>query len=100
MTKMTKRVLRGYNRLAFGEIQDAVRLLFSDGIDDAELDNMDLFNVAEIRRPKGGGMEIKFFDRLKALQCMEMLNAEEKEGVSGFYHALQESTRAFERDSV
>ena len=45
-------------------------------------------------------MEIKFFDRLKALQCMEMLNAEEKEGVSGFYHALQESTRAFERDSV
>ena len=95
MTKMTKRVLRGYNRLAFGEIQDAVRLLFSDGIDDAELDKMDLFNVAEIRRPKGGGMEIKFFDRIKALQCLERMETEA--GQPSLFEALEAGARALNK---
>ncbi len=100
MTKTAKKVLRGYERLAFGGIQDAVRLLFSDEVGAADLDEMDLFSVAEIRRPKGGGMEIKFFDRLKALQCMQGLDADGKEGVSGFYRALEEGVRAFEGDDA
>lgn len=33
-----------------------------------ELDDLDLFNVAEIRRPKDGMIEIKFYDRLRALE--------------------------------
>lgn len=32
---------------------------------------MDLFSVSEIKRPKDGSMEIKFFDRLKALEHLE-----------------------------
>ena len=35
----------------------------------------DLFNVSEIKRVKGGGVEIKFFDRQKALEKLEELDA-------------------------
>ena len=34
----------------------------------------DLFNVSEIKRIKGGGVEIKFFDRQKALERLSDLN--------------------------
>ena len=53
----------GFRRLAFGGIHDAVRLLFCEDVNPRTLKNMDLFAVSEIRRPKNGGMEIRFFDR-------------------------------------
>ena len=31
---------------------------------------LDLFNVSELKRVKGGGVEVKFFDRQKALEKM------------------------------
>lgn len=100
MTRTGKKVLRGYNRLAFGGIQDAVKLLLSENPESYKLEDMDLFNVAEIRRPKGGGMEIKFFDRLKALQCMQGLDSENQDGISGFYRALEEGTKVFEEEKA
>ncbi len=87
---------KGYERLAFGSVADAVRLLFAgDDFDLEKLDCMDLFCVAEIKRPKNGGMEIKFFDRLKALQCLERMEGPgpEKEG-SPFYLALEKGAAA------
>ncbi len=61
-------VKAGLERLAFGDINDAVRLVFSDEPPtERELSAMNLFNVSEIKRVKGGGVEIKLFDRLKAL---------------------------------
>lgn len=62
-------VMDGLRELAFGEVNDAVRLAFSDEMPSPEmLAGMRLFNVSEIKRVKGGGVEIKFFDRLKALE--------------------------------
>ena len=59
----------GYKRIAYGSVCDAIRLLFADSPPDpGELEKLDLFCISEIKRPKGGGMEIKFFDRLKALE--------------------------------
>lgn len=58
----------GFHRLAFGGIHDAVRLLFCEDVNPRTLKNMDLFAVSEIRRPKNGGMEIRFFDRIEALR--------------------------------
>ena len=58
-----RRVKKGYETLAFGGIEDAVRLLFCEDLKPEDLEGLDLYNVAEIRRPRGGGMEIKFFDR-------------------------------------
>ena len=46
----------------------AISLLFMENPSVDKLKTMDLFSVAEIKRPKDGAMEIKFFDRLKALE--------------------------------
>lgn len=78
----------GYERLAFGNVTDAVRLMFSENPDMQEISSLDLFNVAEIKRPKDGALEIKFFDRIKALEKLETADNDENRGVSDFYRAL------------
>ena len=78
----------GYERIAFGNVNDAVRLLF-DGEDfGTSAEGYDLFNVAEIKRPKEGALEIKFFDRLKALEKLEQYGQEGEKGPADFYQAL------------
>ncbi len=89
-----EKIMEGYERLAFGSAADAVRLLFVEDISRQMLRGMDLFTVAEIRRPKGGGMEIKFFDRIRALQCMEAMG--ENDSPAGFYEALQAAAEGLE----
>ncbi len=84
----------GYERLAYGGISDAVKLLFSEEVSPEELETMDLFGVSEIKRPRGGGMEIKFFDRLKALEKLQQLSAEGQEGQSAFLSALERGASA------
>lgn len=92
--KLTQRdVTEGLRRLAFGEIQDAVTLLFeSDENILSSLPRLDLFNVSEIKRQKGGGMEIKFFDRLKALERLgDVLDTDSGQKAVSFYDALEKS---------
>lgn len=62
-------VKAGLERLAFGNCNDAVVLAFADELPPTDvISGLDLFNVSEIKRDKGGGVEIKFFDRLKAIE--------------------------------
>ncbi len=62
-------VTAGLKRLAFGNCCDAVYLVFADELPPAHvISGLDLFNVSEIKRVKGGGVEVKFFDRQKALE--------------------------------
>jgi hypothetical protein len=77
----------GYEKLAYGGVNDAVRLLFEEEPDPEELRKMDLFSVAEIRRVKGGGTEIKFYDRMKALECLRALEERGSEQLP-LYRAL------------
>ncbi len=81
-----KDIAIGYQRLAFGCISDAVCLLFSDEVSRDEIEKMDLFNVSEIKRKKGGDIEIKFFDRLKALEKLSEI---------GSVHASSEESSLF-----
>lgn len=62
----------GYIRLAFGSVADAVSLIYMDKPSREELEKMDLFLVSEIKHPKEGALEIKFFDRLKALEKLSI----------------------------
>ena len=78
----------GYERIAFGSVNDAVRLLFESDAFGEPSGEYDLFNVAEIRRPKEGALEIKFFDRLKALEKLEQYGREDERGTGDFYQAL------------
>ena len=57
----------GYRRLAFGSISDAVSLLYMEKPTKEQLEHMDLFLVSEIKRPKDGSMEIKFFEYFSVL---------------------------------
>ncbi len=86
-------VADGLRRIAFGGVADAVRLLYSDELP-VDIDGMDLFCVAELKRPKGGGMEIKFFDRIKALEQLKDISRGISDGsVEPFYRALELSAK-------
>ncbi len=77
----------GYQRLAFGSAADAASPLFEENPSREALGKMDLFLVSEIRRPKDGAMEIKFFDRARALEKLASLSME-RESSSSLYDAI------------
>jgi|GEM_PF-31557 len=89
-------IMSGLERLAFGGINDAVTLAFCDEISGDKIGELDLFNVAEIKRPKSGGIEIKFFDRQKALERLLEIQSEfsENSSADSFFTALYNSAKA------
>jgi hypothetical protein len=79
----TQKAIEGLQRLAFGKVNDAVALAFADEIPPAEvLSKMNLFNVSAIKRVKGGGVEVQFFDRQKALERLYEYAREDASGQS------------------
>ena len=89
----SSRAEKGLYRLAFGSVTDALRLMLCEEMMSAEdIERLDLFNVSEIKRPKGGGIEIKFFDRLKALERLASMSGGEN-SESSFIKALSEGAR-------
>ncbi len=86
----------GLKRLAFGSIDDCIRLMFADFSDTDNTEQfirtLDLFNISEIKKPKDGSLEIKFFDRFKALEkLLDIGNLHSGEDLNGFYKALEKS---------
>ena len=59
-----------------------------DSPDKKTLENMDLYMVSEIRKPRDGAMEIKFFDRIKALEKLCQLSSGEDSKNIGLLSAL------------
>lgn len=88
----------GYQRLAFGSIGDAVSLLYKNEPSPNELAKMDLFLVSEIKKPKDGSMEIKFFDRLKALEKLSV-KKEVHSGAKQLFDAISRSAEAVDMNS-
>ena len=87
----------GLERLAFGRINDAAELALSGEEESfSRYDGADLFNVSELKRVKGGGVEIKFFDRLKAIEQLIALdevirgNTSNDEFIRAFEQAVTE----------
>ena len=85
----TGEVEAGLKRLAFGSVDDAVKLLYCD---EQIPEGLDLFNVSEIKRGKNG-VEIKFFDRQKALEKLSELAPASQDGAKPLYKALDESAK-------
>ncbi len=87
----------GLQRLAFGSVADAVKLMISTSENSSpNIDSLDLFNVSEIKYTCGKGMEIKFFDRLKALEKLSEISQSGKEsGALSFYEAIERSAEKF-----
>lgn len=88
----------GLRRIAFGSVSDAVKLAFSSG-DMTDLDKLDLFSVSEIKIPKGGGMELKFYDRIKALEALATMGDNAKDNSAPFIEAIVKGSAAI-KDAV
>lgn len=98
--KITKNeVITGLKRIAFGSAADCVRLLCGDetAVNNPQL--LDLFLISEIKMPAKGGMEIKFFDRIRALEkLLEVSAAEDSEKGSSFLDAILKGSEMLNRN--
>lgn len=84
----------GLRRIAFGSVADAVKLILSPEVA-AEADELDLFMISEIKLPKSGGIELKFFDRIKALEALGSVSDSVSEnGAVPFINAIIEGAAA------
>ena len=95
-----EKIRRGYEELAFGSVTDAVRLICEKDVGCLPLKDLNLFNVSEIKRHRDGSMEIKFADRLKALQCLEEMNLTDDTESLRFYEALERSAASLQEGSA
>lgn len=96
MDEIKRKIMCGYEKLAFGEVSDPVRLLFQEKITAAGIRKMNLFNVAQIKK-KDNEVDIKFFDRIKALQCMQEMETEQPK-LKGFLEAVQKAAESVQDD--
>ncbi|MBQ7740580.1 MAG: hypothetical protein IJT65_05035 [Eubacterium sp.] len=91
---VNEKIEKGLLQLASGSANDAVSLLFLSDEEILErLPKLRLLNVSEIKRPKGGGMEIKFFDRIKAFEKLGERSTNDGDEGLGFYQALEKSAK-------
>lgn len=89
---LQEQIEQGLLDIALGSVSDAILLLFMTEEEIIErLPKLKLINVSEIKRPKGGGMEIKFFDRIKALERLGMDKISDSDSSLSFYEALEKS---------
>lgn len=91
---LTQCVISGLKRLAFSTTNDSVKLMFTNRDDMKKIiDELDLFHVSEIKMPKENSIEVKFFDRFKALEKLSELAliTSNKDDALEFYKALESS---------
>ena len=64
-------------------------------LSDEELERLDLFCVSEVKQLKGGGLEMKFHDRMEAMQALRESSGDSAvHGAIPFYKALEQSAAA------
>ena len=79
-------VARRLAELAFGKVNDCVRLVLED---DPQVEKLDLGQLCEITRHEKGTVEIKLVDRLRALEQLCQLAEESGDDMESFLKALQ-----------
>ena len=88
MSKDREALLRQLEKLAFYKSNDAIRLALEGGR--ADVGRLRLEGVAEFKCHGNGAVEIKFVDRLKALELLLKLREELPEaGDKGVWDFLQ-----------
>ena len=79
-------VLRGLGQLAFGRVNDCVKLALEDG---TRLDELDLTLLSEVKKTEKGLVEVKLVDRLKVLELLAQVGGDEQNGAEEFLKAMQ-----------
>ena len=89
--KLKQEVIAGLQRLAFGSVNDCIKLMDIENLESESAEALDLFGISEIKRQKQGVFEIKFFDRLKALEALAGLCADMPGKTMDLIAALEKS---------
>lgn len=90
-------VLRRLGEIAFARANDAVKLALGAELTAREIDALELGALAEFKRGSGGAVEVKFFDRVKALELLcEQLGSGGEGAAAEFFRALGEEDGAWE----
>lgn len=79
-------VTRRLAELAFGRVNDCVRLVLEES---PQLQELDLSLLSEVRRSDKGGVEIKLIDRLRVLEQLTRMTGENRTDMDAFLQALQ-----------
>lgn len=82
--------IRRLAELAFGRANDAVTLALSPPENPPAVETLDLSAVSEFRVTDKGGVEIKFLDRIRALEVLcALLDGRVTTGADDFFQALE-----------
>lgn len=79
-------VTRRMEELAFGRVNDCVKLAL---LDDCDIDGLDLSLLAEIKRGAGGAVEVKLINRMQALELLAARVGGQHGEAESFLRALQ-----------
>lgn len=94
-------VADGLRRIAFGGIADVIRLLTAEEIKDLDPESLDLVMISELKFQRGGGIEVKLQDRVKALEKLQQIAAStSEESQSSFFGALAKTAELLEEDKM
>lgn len=92
-----KQVMDGLHRLAFESAAEQLQIIPDEnGCNTIALSGLDLFHITELRQVKGGGVEVKFYDRVKAMEKLYDL-AKEEDGT--LLRALQQGAQVWEEQT-
>lgn len=83
--------LRALAALAAGRANDCARLALEEAPPVAELD---LTLLQEIRRSANGTVEVRLADRLKAIELLTALLAQDQTGTEQFFASLEQAGKA------
>ena len=84
--------IRRLAELAFGRANDAVALAMSAPLSREAVAALDLSAVAEFKVTDKGGVEVKFLDRVRALEALcAALDGRISTGADDFFRALEDS---------
>ncbi|GHV28860.1 hypothetical protein FACS189481_0410 [Clostridia bacterium] len=92
--KIRDQIIRMLKKCVFGTAKNAIKLLFNNEEEmHKQIKKLDLLNVAEIKKGKNNSIEIKFVDRLKALDklCELMNDVDEAATENALYTAIEKS---------
>ena len=81
-----KDVIRRLAELAFGRVNDCVRLVVEEA---PGLEELDLSLLSEVRRSDKGGVEVRLIDRLRVLEQLARMTGESGNEMDAFLQALQ-----------
>lgn len=93
--------------LAFGEPNDAVKLVFLDPEQPEqlkEISGLDLKMVSEVKRSANGAMEVKLMDRIALLELLTRLSAPQRTGrneeAESFFLAMDKAAAKLREDEA